>query len=88
MKKQELAEIEEFFLSRQDTEEGKAEYYKIKLQAENLRLLSEIRRGITEIKGAISKSSDSVIQSIQSRLWPLVSLYDLSEDDEKDEDQG
>jgi uncharacterized protein YheU (UPF0270 family) len=85
MKVQELNEIVEFFHERQGTDEGKAEYYGMLLQAEQIRIMSEIRKGLRGLQESISESADAIIGSIESRLWPLVSLYEMEEPEEQKE---
>lgn len=87
MKVKELEEIIEFFKSRSDDDDdGKAEYFKILLQAENLKLMSDMKKEIKNSSSMISDRIDDVIGAIESRLWPLVSLYDLDEEQEKQDD--
>ena len=85
MKVQDLNEIVEFFHEHQGTDEGKAEYFHIILQAEIIRLLSEIRKGLRDLGGQVDGASESIIGAVESRLWPLVSLYDLDDDQEPGE---
>jgi hypothetical protein len=85
MKIQELNEIVEFFRGHQDTDEGKTEYFRIILQAETIRLLSEIRKGLRELGVQVDGASESIIGAVESRLWPLVSLYDLTGEQETED---
>jgi len=88
MKVQELNEIVEFFRDRQEEDGGKAEYFHILLQAETIRLLSEIRKGLREVGDRVDGASESIIGAVESRLWPLVSLYDLNGEQEPEETDG
>lgn len=87
MKIQELNEIVEFFEGRQDTDEGKAEYYRVLLQSEQIRILSEIRKGLRNLGDGMKESSDNIVDAIENRLWPLVSLYDMDEENPKEDGQ-
>ena len=83
MKVQELNEIVKFFRERQGTDEDKAEYYGVLLQAEQIRIMSEIRKGLRSLQESVSESSDAIIGAVESRLWPLVSLYEMEEPEEQ-----
>jgi len=85
MKIKELNEIVDFFKERQDTDEGKSEYYRILLQSEQIRILSEIRKGLKGLGEEMREVSNDIVGSIESRLWPLVSLYELEDQEEEDE---
>lgn len=86
MKIQELNEIVEFFGGRQGTDEGKAEYYKVLLQSEQIRIMSEIRKGLRNLGDGMKESSDNIVDAIENRLWPLVSLYDMEENEKESEE--
>ncbi len=87
MKVSELNEIVQFFESRQDNDEQKAEYYKMKLQAEQLRLLSEVRVGINQLHADIVTMNDNVVEAIVSRLWPLLTTYEFTEDQTEENEE-